>query len=258
MTQTKLLRILGLHINQRYSWDNHINHLVFSLSGRLKIIKCLSNPKLNCNTYTVVKSIILSKINFALPIDGNSMLRKIKTIVNSAIRFSLGAFRSTPIKNILFESNTVSIETQTKLLTAKLLKSLSYSSNTPILQLVKKCKISRKIPRIPSTIYRSIQICQNLGLPLDIIKSSSTHHQPWYLNTCTLNTTLHNYTKSNCSPEQYQLIFNELKNTLYDHEFIFTDGSKTDTSISFSITTEIWLLNLPFSPNIVQYILRNL
>ena len=144
------MKILGLNINTRYRWDHHINYLVSSLSSRLKIIKCFSNPKMNCNTYTIIsiiKSILLSKINYALVIYGhssNSKLRKLKSIINSAVRSSLGAFRSTPVNNMLFESNILSLVTQTTVLTTKLLKSLAFSANTPILKLVSQCRTSKK------------------------------------------------------------------------------------------------------------------
>lgn len=110
------LKILGIIVNKKYKWNSHIDYLTSSLTKQLNVIKCLSSPKLNCNTYslvTTIKSLIISKISYGLFLFGyspKSHLNKLKVIIHAAIRSALGALRSTPINNLLLEADILPIE----------------------------------------------------------------------------------------------------------------------------------------------------
>ena len=89
------LKILGITFNNRYLWNIHVNNLINSLQNRLNVIKSLSNLSLEPNTNSllnIVKATILSKIDYGLPIYGNTSKRnitKLSSCYHSAIRISL-------------------------------------------------------------------------------------------------------------------------------------------------------------------------
>jgi len=95
--QVTALKILGITINSKYKWDTHIRSLLPSLHQKLNIIKCLSNPKFNCNTQTllhVAKATVIAKMEYGLFLYGHapkSVLNKLKSPFNTAIRLALGA-----------------------------------------------------------------------------------------------------------------------------------------------------------------------
>jgi len=64
-------------------------------------------------------------------------MSKIKTPFTSAIRLSLGAYRSTPVNNLLYES----LEIKRDLQIAKLSQNLIFSKNRPIHKFVKHKKL---------------------------------------------------------------------------------------------------------------------
>jgi len=67
------LKILGVHFNNKYRWKTNTELLSHSLKQSINIIKCLSRPKLNCNTSTllnVTKATITAKTDYGLPIYG--------------------------------------------------------------------------------------------------------------------------------------------------------------------------------------------
>jgi len=73
--ETNNTTILGLTLNNRYNWSTHINKLKTKLCKPLNIIKHLSSLKYNTNTSSlihIVKSILILKIDYCLPIYGNS------------------------------------------------------------------------------------------------------------------------------------------------------------------------------------------
>jgi len=121
----------------------------------------------------------------------------------SAIIVGLGAFRSTPIKNLLLEANICPIEHKRDFLTGKLAKNLLKSIDTPLKKLTKSTK---RHHRYSSTIDRVIQSSKSKLIPYlpiknnkcktfnmdSIIKATSTtylntiniqHHQPFSINS---------------------------------------------------------------------------
>ena len=244
ITEVSTLKLLGLYINKRYNWKDHINFLILSLTKRLNVIKCLSSFKFNCSPKTListVRTIILSKLNYLLPIYGfapKSDLRKLDAIINSGIRSALGAFRTTPTGNLLYESNILPLSTQRDILTAKLFRTITYDSSSPLRQLAVKLIQARKIPKIPSVLYRIIQKSCTLNIPLKTTFPKRMNHPTWDLNTSIFDITMAKFGKTHTSAFQFKSFFNEIKRKLTSHRFIFTDGSKMDNSVSFSITTE--------------------
>ena len=99
LTEVVNLRLLRLHINKRYNWKVYINELIKSLNHQLNIIKCLSSQEYNSNTKILIqitKTLILSKINNALPIYEQAK-------INSSIRYSRGAFPTLIINSLYAE-----------------------------------------------------------------------------------------------------------------------------------------------------------
>jgi len=67
------LKILGVHFNNKHRWNTHTELLSHSLKQSINIIKCLSSPKFNCNTSTLLnatKATIIAKADYGLPIYG--------------------------------------------------------------------------------------------------------------------------------------------------------------------------------------------
>lgn len=253
------VKILGLTINKNYTWLSHINMLRSSLSKSLNIIKCLASKRFNCNTHTLItitKAILISKIDYALFIYGyspTSILNKIKTPFNAAIRMSLGAFRSTPINNMLFEANIPSIELKRNLTTAKLSKSLLNSSDTPLANIIKHCKISSN-KKIKSSIERSILILKSDNLPY-LPQKITFLQPPWLFPQYSINTSLRIHNKQITPPHIYRQHFSRLKNEYNNHTFIYTDGSRQNNVTGYAITTEAHTLkygNLPYYSSVLS------
>ena len=238
------MRLLGLIINKRYNWKDHIEYLITSLSKRLNVLKCFGNTKWNCkatNLLSVSKALLMSKINYGLQFFGyapKSQINKINSVINTSLRISLGALRSTPISNLRFETDLRSLNIQRDILTTKLYRTVLYNDNNLLEQIVKKIKASKKIPKVPSTLYRMVQNCNILDIPLHTSTTRFKRIPPWFLNKECINLSLSYFYKDNTSDSLYRTMFLNLKEEYNDHKIIFTDGSKTNNSVTYSVTTE--------------------
>lgn len=71
---------------------------------------------------------------------------------------------------------------------------------------------------------------------------------PWSLNENSSNVSLSELPKVNTPPKVYQARFLELINAFKNHNLIFTDGSKHQSNIAYSITTKSEIINQSLVP----------
>ena len=69
-------------------------------------------------------------------------------------------------------------------------------------------------------------------------KLNSRENPPWLLSQNNINLTLHTYKKDQQNPIQFQTLFEEIRENLPFHRFIFTDGSRSKKLVSYSVTTD--------------------
>lgn len=177
------LKILGVTFNNRFRWNTHIESIIPGLNNRLNIIKCLASTKFNCNTIsilTTVHALIKSKFEYGLVIYGKapkSLLNKLNTVLNSAIRIALGAYRTTPINNLLFESVFMSVLGIKDLLTCKLFKNIFFRDKSPLSDTTSRLIESSKFKHIRSTLNNKIENCQAFNIPINnkIMHNHSFH-----------------------------------------------------------------------------------
>lgn len=248
------LKILGIIINKRYRWNSHIDHLSTSLVTQLNIVKCLSSPKFQCDTQsilTIVKTLFIPKISYGIFLYGyapNYLINKIKSLLNAAIRTALGALRSTPIANLFFESRILNFENQRDLKTAKLFKAFITKQDNPLYNIVNNLKKRTTTLKIQPAISRTTVLCSAVGILLKPTKYDIHIHPPWSFNPKAIDTSLHIFNKNNTNPIQYHAMFNEVKNKYSNYTFIYTDGSKINQNISYSITLENEIIKISIIP----------
>lgn len=109
-------------------------------------------------------------------------LNKIKTILNSNIHFALGAHRTTPINNIIFESNITNLEDLYQLESRKLIKSIITCQYTPIRKFVENYAKSKRTPRYLSTLQKSVKLTLEYELPTKILRHNISF-TPWLLDS---------------------------------------------------------------------------
>ena len=242
----QMLKILGIVFDKRYTFKQQCLNLRKQLAARLSIIKYLSSyhSKIHTNTIiNVTKSLVLSKIDYCLPIFGwccKSNLNKIKSPYHNAVRRSLGVFPTSATRNMLAEAGFPSLEDRVQTTTFKLIPKL-YNSNNKILHNDVKATIShKKSYSIKSTIRLCCEFAKNIDLNIKPKFIKSAAEPPWKLNSNTFVMDLDSYSKKSTSTHVFAKCFAESMNKYKADGWtpIFTDGSKSNTNTSFAVVHE--------------------
>lgn len=108
----KQIKILGLILDDKLSWNPHIDYLKNQCIKRINILKSLSarnwgsSQKILTNTY---KAIVQSKLDYGCTVYSSAnekSLKKLDTIINTSMRIAIGGFRTSPVVSVLSESDT--------------------------------------------------------------------------------------------------------------------------------------------------------
>ena len=115
---TNCHKVLGIHIDDKLQFSQHVKYLKESCAKRLNLMKMLSCGKHGVNIVTARQfyiKYIRPKIDYGsliYSIAPESTLRKLDTIQNTALRLAFGAHQSTPIPFLLGESGVEKLNTR--------------------------------------------------------------------------------------------------------------------------------------------------
>ena len=241
---THNLKILGLIFNNKYKWNNHIEQLNTELTKKLNIIKCLANNKMETDPIaiiSVIKAIIISKINYGLYLYQQAAKTKLNTIkrtLNTAMRSALGAKKSTPTINLYYEADIDTIENLIEKSTAKISKNLIRITDPETKKIIKNTKNRKKTNKITSAIERCINKCVKLNIPYEAPTNTHKITKEKQINKTAIDVSLNKYKKDSTPNDVYKTLFNELKDKYNKYKMIFTDASKRNEIITYAITQD--------------------
>jgi len=104
-------KILGVVMDPKLLWKNHIHNIIESANKRLSLLKIISSNKWGAETCTLRQfyiSYIRPKLTYACEVWGgasNVHVHKLNTIQNAALRNCLGCLKTTPISAMEMELN---------------------------------------------------------------------------------------------------------------------------------------------------------
>lgn len=96
--------------DRKLNWKSHVEYIAVRAKKRLNVLRMLSNARYGVNRHHMVtlhQSIILSVLDYGSIVYGNaanSTLKKLDIIHATGLRIALGAFKSSPIDNLLVEA----------------------------------------------------------------------------------------------------------------------------------------------------------
>lgn len=240
------LKILGITFDCKFTFKEHCLLLKKNLSTRVNVIKFLSSIKSSSHVTSlirVIKSIILSKIDYGLIIYGKcarSTLQIIEPTYHSAVRLALKAYRTTPLKNMLTEAGLQTIAERVEYLTSRLLPKVTAPQLSPITNDVKKIVSRSRLPKLSSTLHNALSYAKHLDIPSDIHPYKTTSHPSWLFKHSSIITQLKAMPKASTSDETYRQMFYEISYEFkhLDWNLIFTDGSKNENGTAFAVVDE--------------------
>lgn len=229
--QVKSAKLLGITIDSRLTFKQHIIDLKKELINRCNLIKTISGRSGGTDRKTLIQifeALVVSKILYGAHFYSRCQVKTLKpiaTLYNQTIRIISGAFPTSPTLSILAEAGVMPIETKIKLNTInKAIKWLEKSNQAN----------ERDIP-----IYkRANQFLNELigeNIP-NISKISRTGPREWNARRPKIDKTIKRKIKAGTSAKVVNATFNELMNKYKDHNKIYTDGSVADEQVGCGVT----------------------
>ena len=240
------LSILGLVFDNRRTYKHHCMYLKTNLAARLDVIKYLSsiNSFIHTNTLlNITKLIIQSKIDYALTIYGNcsqTNLNSIKPPLNTAIRRSLRAFRTTPVANILAEGGFLPLEDRIQYLRSGLLSKLVSNPSNILHKEIQLLKLRKTPLSTKSALTSILDIAIELKVLGEIPKTPKEKLPFWIFKQDLFINSLTEYKKNHTSNSIYRQLYAESLDRFKSNNWklIFTDGSKINNIASFAVVKE--------------------
>ena len=240
-----MLRILGLYFDCKYTFKSHCSILRKSLAERLNIIKYLSSKHCHVHPTTLInltRALILSKIDYGLPIYGKCAESNLKIIYqpyHAAVKRSIRAFPTSNVKNTLAEAGMPTVRERIEHATFGLIPKLFCSTSPTLNSDVKKLLKRTHFPKKESTILRCINLTKEHDICIQPTLSTTSTYPPWHFSAESLILDLAEYSKQYTNKITYQQLFLEIKEkSLPSWTFIFTDGSKSKNGTTFAVVRD--------------------
>ncbi|XP_060871928.1 uncharacterized protein LOC132946087 [Metopolophium dirhodum] len=240
------ISILGLTFDKKLSWKSHIMSLKKNSYKSLNVIKSLSHCEWGAEgtiLLNVYRSLVRSKLDNGSICYGNSeskLLQILDTIHNAGLRFSIGAFKSSPIVSLLSLTGEPSLQhRRTKLSLNYIARIFSSPENSTIHFLNKK--------RFSNIYEHNSKLRKPLGLRLqkemmdinieinEICQHESSLIPTWKQPNYLVDTSLTEHLRKETPNTIYNNLFNELIHTSNTSTQIYTDASKTEMGIGLAV-----------------------
>ncbi|XP_072375554.1 uncharacterized protein [Diabrotica undecimpunctata] len=252
------IKFLGLHLDNKLTWREHIKQLQLTCHKRINILKTLSNRKWGSDQNALsqsYKSLIRSNVDYgciAYCSARKSILKSLDTIHNNGLRMALRAFISTPIERIYAELGEPSLYHRRMQLTLTHSSSVFCNPEKPIYSNTFTDKYNELFnynDKLQKPYYERVRTyCKKLNFDFsDIFDPNITDpHIPWSINIPQCNAYLSKYSKSEIRPSQIKTILSNILQTYENFSKIFTDASKSSNGVgaAFVINSSKYLFQL--------------
>ena len=259
-------KFLGLCFDSKLTWQDHIQQLKKSCYSKMRALKLVSNKFWGTDQETLLllyKALIQSRIDYGSSVYSSArpkFLKSLDPILNSGIRISIGAFKSSPVISLLIESGLPSLENRRNFFIVKTAidvvnkpsHPIKYMFNNNTEQMVQK--YMNKPNSTKPMAFRAFRLLLILKAPINIFRSVSSdlidHIPPWTILPAEVNFELAKHKKSQASALEYNQLFCEILDELQGNSvIIYTDGSKSDIGVGCAYidieNNKTFKMNLP-------------
>ena len=230
-------KYLGLTLDRRLTFNVHVADIKQRCSRRLNILKCISGREWGADRRTLLRlytSLIRPILDYNAFLFGNissTLVDRIETIQNAALRIATGAFRTTPISNLLVDTNIPPLIRRREY---QLLRFFVRASSRPA-ELTYNIMSHFPTYRIPthcqykfSTIATRVEkVFADYKLHIPRI-SPAPPLRPYWTEDPLDTHILFSNPKAHMNPEEIKATFYQFQETYNDYTYFYTDGSRAD------------------------------
>jgi len=240
------IKYLGMTLDCKMTWKEHIRSLKLECTKRLDLLKCLTHTTWGSDRVTMLRlyrAIIRSKLDYGCFVYGSakdSILNTLDPVHNSAIRLCTGAYRTSPVASLYAESAEPALSTRREQLllqyyarTMQLPSSAAYSYVQPNENIYGNTR--RISPTIADLIVKTTS---DLELNIRTLPVARRIIPTWKLDPDTVCKNHEYPKKDNCSDNTFRCLFREHVTQHHSNQYqIFSDGSKNEQGVGCSATS---------------------
>ena len=226
---------LGLIVDKRLNWRDHVDHLRAKCTSPVNLIKHLSHLSWGSDRKTLQRlytALVRSKLDYGAQVYGatrSSALSRLEPIQNACLRAITGAFKSSPAVSLCTETGTTPLEYTRDEITLRHFFKCQSSPNSPTYQAIVGSPHEAPTPRMEhiSDLRDQYQVGSPEILTNKIPEIPMWTHPP---------TKVCHYIKTQKHGLPVERVRADFLAHLESHrtEHIFTDGSKTEQRVGFA------------------------
>ena len=229
-------RYLGLVIDSRLSWKQHVEFLRQSTLTATNLIKHLSHLSWGADRSTLLRlygALVRSKLDYGCQFYSSAntgVLKRLNPIQNQCLRACTGAFKSSPVVSLCVESGIMPLEYTRDIVTLKYLFKTQSTPNTPTFRALHAESTTSEVNPMKDRMY-SLLNKYSVAVP-QIWTGSVPEKPPWHLSEIQVCPFL--MVNKSCTPsEEIRAAFLSHKGE-HDSVHIYTDGSKMEDGVGFA------------------------
>ena len=238
------MNFLGVCLDSRLNMNEHIKYVKARALKRVPILKCLAGRGCGADRTILIrvyKSLIRPILEYACQVlEGplNKAVESLESVQNTCLRIATGALRTSPIIPLQVETNVQPLYLRRWELTLRYVTKVISAENHPCHKLVDG---SLALPAIDAEYLKRIagfplyervkRLTENLtfDIPYDVTMKGNKY-PPWMRHRAVTKYLLNNgkHLMNDCEVLE---AYNEFRQAHNDAEYIFTDGSKSDSGV---------------------------
>lgn len=243
-------KFLGVIFNNKLKWTEQINQLQQKTSKNINLIKMLSHTRYGGERQTLLKiheTVTTSIHNYSSLIFTKLTKKdeqKLNTIHTRSIKYSIGAFVTSPNTSVHTESGVMPLKHQRKIQLIKYACKVKSNKNNILYNNLEDETNDNKYRKLsnPPLTYVMRQELQQINIHKTTkFKNPQTYKNPyWRKSKFKINLKMTQFDKNNTSHTIMNRTFNEILNSYTEkgYEIIYTDGSKTRHGYGAAIITK--------------------
>lgn len=243
----KSVKFLGLIFDRRMNFREHVESLRTRCTKAMNVLKSVSHLSWGGDRASILKlyrSLIRSKLDYGSQFYGNTtntILKRLDTVHNTAMRLALGAFKSSPVLSLCAESGEMPLRYRRAQLALQHYVRLQRIPESPAASCVLDDSRDRLYEeRLSPLGTRCRRLINDLNIELpDCLPHTLAGNPPWRLKIT--------YCRDLCDQPKKQVSAAELRDRYECHIrekhansiHIYTDGSKTEDGVGYAWVSEL-------------------
>ena len=241
-------RFLGMTLDHRLNWREHIQFLRNNCLRTLNILKFLTHSSWGADRSMMLllyRALVRSRLDYGSFIYSSgreSILRTLTTLHNTGLRLSTGAFRTSPVLSIYADAGEPPLQSRRNILMLNYAAKILASRGHPCFNIVFNPKFLRIfIIRTRATkplCIRLKEFIEASGIQLpDVAPIVYPDIPPWIIPHPKIYEAFKGLQKEYSTTSEYQYHFNEFVSRHKDSRLVYTDGSKSEAACACAVSS---------------------